>query len=45
MGRVFQSYNLFGHMTVIENIMYAPVKLLGKSRQDAYDKGIGQLFL
>ena len=40
MGMVFQSYNLFGHMTVIENIMYAPVKLLGKSRQDAYDKGI-----
>ena len=40
MGRVFQSYNLFGHMTVIENIMHAPVKLLGKSRQDAYDKGI-----
>ena len=40
MGMVFQSYNLFGHMTVIENIMYAPVKLLGMSRQDAYDRGV-----
>ena len=40
MGMVFQSYNLFNHMTVIENIMYAPVKLLGLSRQEAYDRGI-----
>ncbi len=40
MGMVFQSYNLFEHMTVIENIIYAPVKLLGMSRQDAYDRGI-----
>ena len=43
MGMVFQSYNLFGHMTVIENIMYAPVKLLGMNRQDAYDRGIDLL--
>jgi len=43
MGMVFQSFNLFGHMTVIENIMYAPVRLLGMSRQDAYDRGIGLL--
>ena len=40
MGMVFQSFNLFGHMTVIENIMFSPVKLLGKSRQEAYDKGM-----
>ncbi len=25
MGMVFQSFNLFGHMTVIENIMFSPV--------------------
>ena len=43
MGMVFQSYNLFNHMTVIENIMYAPVKLLGLSRQEAYDRGIDLL--
>jgi len=37
MGMVFQSFNLFGHMTVIENIMFSPIKLLGKSKQAAYD--------
>ena len=40
MGMVFQSFNLFGHMTVIENIMLAPQVLLGRSRQEAYDEGI-----
>ncbi len=40
MGMVFQSFHLFGHLTVIENVMYAPVKLLGLSRQEAYDKAI-----
>jgi len=40
MGMVFQHFNLFPHMTVIENIMAAPIDLLGKSRQEAYDKGI-----
>ena len=40
MGMVFQQFNLFGHMTVIENVMYAPVKLLGRTRQQAYDDGI-----
>ena len=37
MGMVFQSFNLFGHKTVIENIMMAPMDLLGTSRQEAYD--------
>ena len=40
MGMVFQSFNLFGHMTVIENIMMAPMRLLGKSKQEAYDTGM-----
>ena len=40
MGMVFQSFNLFGHMTVIENIMFAPMELLGKSKQEAYDTGM-----
>ena len=40
MGMVFQSFNLFPHLTVIENIMKAPVELLGKSKQEAYDEGI-----
>lgn len=40
MGMVFQSFNLFSHLTVIENIMMAPVDLLGLSRQEAYDEAI-----
>ena len=40
MGMVFQSFNLFSHMSVIENIMFGPVELLGMSRQDAYDQGM-----
>ncbi len=37
MGMVFQSFNLFGHMTVLENIMQPQITLLGRSRQEAYD--------
>ena len=40
LGMVFQSFNLFGHKTVIENIMLAPMDLLGKSKQEAYDNGM-----
>ena len=40
MGMVFQHFNLFGHLTVIENIMLAPMDLLGKSKQEAYDTGM-----
>ena len=40
MGMVFQHFNLFPHMTVIENIMAAPMDLLGRSKQEAYDKGM-----
>ncbi|MBQ6518248.1 MAG: amino acid ABC transporter ATP-binding protein [Anaerolineaceae bacterium] len=40
MGMVFQSFNLFGHLTVIENIILAPMDLLHKSKQEAYDIGM-----
>ena len=40
MGMVFQHFNLFPHMTVIENIMAAPMDLLGLSKQEAYDRAI-----
>ena len=40
MGMVFQNFNLFGHRTVIENIMLAPMDLLGRSKQEAYDTGM-----
>lgn len=34
-GMVFQQFNLFPNMTVKENIMLAPTKLKGESREDA----------
>lgn len=34
-GIVFQSYNLFPHMTVMHNITLAPRRVLGKPRADA----------
>jgi polar amino acid transport system ATP-binding protein len=34
-GIVFQSYNLFPHMSVIENIMLAPIKVMGIPRDEA----------
>ena len=40
MGMVFQSFNLFGHKTVIENLMMAPMDLLGRSKQEAYERGM-----
>ncbi|SFZ84664.1 amino acid ABC transporter ATP-binding protein, PAAT family (TC 3.A.1.3.-) [Devosia enhydra] len=34
-GMVFQNFNLFPHMTVIENCMIAPMKVKGMSRDEA----------
>jgi ABC-type polar amino acid transport system ATPase subunit len=34
-GMVFQQFNLFGHMTVLENCMLAPMKVRGASREQA----------
>lgn len=34
-GMVFQQFNLFPHMTVLENIATAPMKLKGKSKTEA----------
>ena len=35
MGRVFQHFNLFPHMTILRNMTLAPVKLLHKSQEEA----------
>ena len=35
MGMVFQHFNLFPHMTILENLTLAPIKLLKKSKSDA----------
>ena len=39
-GMVFQSYNLFNHLTIIENIMIAQIEVLKRDKQFAYDKSI-----
>jgi len=38
MGMVFQSFNLFNGMSVLDNVCLAPVQLLGKSREEAEQK-------
>ena len=40
MGMVFQSFNLFSHLMVIENIMLGPVHLLKMSRQEAFAESL-----
>ena len=39
-GMVFQSFNLFPHMTVLRNIVEAPVRVLGISRAEAEARAI-----
>jgi len=39
-GMVFQSFNLFAHKTVLQNITVAPIKVKGISRKDAERTGM-----
>ncbi|MDQ1403518.1 MAG: polar amino acid transport system ATP-binding protein [Actinomycetota bacterium] len=38
-GMVFQRFNLFGHMTALENIIEAPRHVLGRDRATAIERG------
>lgn len=40
MGMVFQHFNLFPHKTILQNITLAPIKLLGKSKEEAESNGM-----
>lgn len=43
MGMVFQSFNLFNGKTIIENVMLAPMKLRGKSYEEARTQALSLL--
>ncbi|RVU37840.1 ABC transporter ATP-binding protein [Hwanghaeella grinnelliae] len=38
LGMVFQGFNLWSHMTVLENVIEAPVHVLGMKKQDAVER-------
>lgn len=40
MGMVFQQFNLFPHMSVLQNMTCAPIMLKGLSKQEAEDKAL-----
>ncbi len=40
MGMVFQQFNLFPHMTVLKNMIIAPTKVLGVSKEEAEERAM-----
>ena len=42
-GMVFQSFNLFSHMTVLDNMILAPVGVLNKSKKAAREEAMALL--
>jgi polar amino acid transport system ATP-binding protein len=45
MGMVFQSFNLYHHLTALENLTIGPVKLLRRNQAEADDKAMALLKL
>ncbi|HWL48848.1 MAG TPA: ATP-binding cassette domain-containing protein, partial [Acidimicrobiia bacterium] len=39
-GMVFQSFNLFAHKTVLENVTLGPIKVRGQSKSEANERGM-----
>jgi len=43
LGMVFQSFNLWSHMTVLQNVIEGPVHVLGKPKAQAVEEGMAIL--
>lgn len=43
LGMVFQGFNLWGHMTVLQNVIEAPIHVQGLSKAEATEKGEAML--
>lgn len=43
MGMVFQSFNLFEHKTVLENVIFAPCQLRHEPEEEARKEGLALL--
>ena len=43
LGMVFQSFNLWSHMNILDNIAEAPVHVLGKDKEDAEQEAMKML--
>ncbi|GHE13380.1 amino acid ABC transporter ATP-binding protein [Klenkia taihuensis] len=43
LGVVFQAYNLFPHLTVLDNVTLAPVRVHGRSRSEAREEALALL--
>jgi polar amino acid transport system ATP-binding protein len=42
-GMVFQSFNLFPHLTAVKNVALAQMRVLGRSKEAAMDRALAQL--
>src|SRR5450830_1539262 len=43
LAMVFQNFNLWSHMTVLENVMEAPIHVLGKPKAEAVERAQARL--
>ena len=43
LGMVFQQFNLFSHMSIVENVMLGPVEVLHVPKQEARDRAMDLL--
>lgn len=40
LGMVFQSFNLFSHMTILENVTLGPIEVLGMKKKEAEERAM-----